>query len=139
MSRRIVADTNVVVSALVFEHGRLTWLRHAWTVGDCRPLISRATAAEIVRVLAYPKFALAADEVEALLGDFLPFTELVAVEPASHEWPGLGDPDDRIFLDLALTGRAEFLVTGDRALLTTAVPSAFRIVTPEQFRSILQG
>ncbi len=79
MIRRVVLDTNVVVSALLFEHGRLSWLRPAWMAGDFRPLVSHATAAELLRVLSYSKFHLVEQEIKALLGDFLPFSEPVEV------------------------------------------------------------
>ncbi len=118
--RRVVLDTNVVVSALLFERGRLSWLRPAWMAGDFRPLVSHATAAELLRVLSYPKFHLADQEIEAVLGDFLPFAEPVEVKEATA--PRLPDPDDRIFLQLAEAGTAEFLVTGDQNLLAVPPP-----------------
>ena len=58
---RAVLDTNVVVSALIFHSGALSWLRVAWRQGSIRPLVSRETTAELIRILAYPKFALNAD------------------------------------------------------------------------------
>ena len=56
MSRlpRVVFDTNVVLSALVFSKGRLAPLRDAWQGARCRPLVSRVAAAELSRALAYP-------------------------------------------------------------------------------------
>ena len=53
---RVVLDTNLVLSALVFSHGRLGPLRRAWQAGLCMPLVSAVTAAELLRVLQYPKF-----------------------------------------------------------------------------------
>ena len=49
---RVVLDTNLVLSALVFTQGRLVALRHAWQNERCRPLVSKATAAELID--AYP-------------------------------------------------------------------------------------
>lgn len=137
--RRVVLDTNVVVSALLFERGRLSWLRPAWMAGDFRPLVSRATAAELLRVLSYPKFHLADEEIEAVLGDYLPFAEPVEVKEATAALPRLPDPDDRIFLELAETGTAEFLVTGDYDLLAAPPPGDYRIISPTEFAAILRG
>jgi len=72
---RVVLDTNCIVSGLLFSRGRLAWLRGAWQSGRFVPLVSRATAAELIRVLAYPKFKLDASEREALLADYLPYAE----------------------------------------------------------------
>ena len=137
--RRAVLDTNVVVSALLFERGRLSWLRPSWMAGDFRPLVSHATAAELLRVLSYPKFHLSDQEIEALLGDFLPFAEPVEVKEATAALPRLSDPDDRIFLQLAEAGTAEFLVTGDQELLAVPTPGDYRIISPAEFGATLRG
>ena len=55
---RVVLDTNVVLSALVFRKGTTARLRAAWQGGHCLPLVSAATAQELMRVLSYPKFRL---------------------------------------------------------------------------------
>ncbi len=51
MTLRVVFDTTTVVSALLFANGRLAWLRRHWREGECVPLLSAATAAELTRVL----------------------------------------------------------------------------------------
>jgi len=58
---RVVLDTNVVLSALVFGKGPTAQLRTAWQRGDFVPLVNTAAAQELVRVLAYPKFRLDAE------------------------------------------------------------------------------
>ena len=68
---RVVIDTNVVLSALVFGKGTTARLRAAWQGGHCLPLVSTATAQELVRVLAYPKFRLDPQEQQELLADYL--------------------------------------------------------------------
>ena len=64
---RAVFDTNIVVSTLIFGR-RLAWLRHAWTAGAVTPIVCHETVAELLRVLAYPKFRLDTADREALLG-----------------------------------------------------------------------
>lgn len=113
---RVVFDTNTVVSALLFGHGQLSWLRDHWRSDNVAALVSRPTVDELIRVLAYPKFDLDKIEIEALLADYLPFTEAVAVSPRTQS-PQCRDIDDQIFVDLAIQGRADVLVTGDQALL----------------------
>lgn len=113
---RVVFDTNTVVSALLFAHGRLSWLRDHWRRDDVSVLVSRPTVDELIRVLTYPKFDLDKLEIEALLADYLPFTEPVEVSPQPQA-PRCQDKDDQMFVDLAIQGRADVLVTGDNALL----------------------
>src|SRR5947207_420118 len=64
---RVVLDTNVVLSALLFGAGVAGRVRVGWQSGRFVPLASAATARELVRVLAYPKFRLTAAEQEDLL------------------------------------------------------------------------
>ena len=137
MSRRVVFDTGVVVSALVFEHGHLAWLRKHWREDGCTPLISRATAAELMRVLAYPKFQLTPDERDELLADYLPYCE--AVEVTKKCRLECRDSNDQAFLDLAQSGKAEFLITGDQDLLVLAGRAKFLIAPVAAYLRALRG
>ena len=76
---RVVLDTNVVLSALVFRGGAAGQVRQAWQRGLILPLASRATVQELVRVLAYPKFRLSQAEQDELLADYLPYAETVRI------------------------------------------------------------
>ncbi|MEZ5331110.1 MAG: putative toxin-antitoxin system toxin component, PIN family [Thermoanaerobaculia bacterium] len=134
---RAVCDTNVVVSAILFREGRLDWLREAWRSRRLLPLVSRATAAELVRVLCYPEFELNADERRELLGDYLPMAEIVDVSERAKGLPPCRDPNDRAFLELAMAGGAELLITGDLHLLELDGDVPFSIVRPAEARSRL--
>jgi putative PIN family toxin of toxin-antitoxin system len=71
---------------------------------------------EYVRVLAYPKFKLGPGEIEELLREeVLPF--VTTVRPRRRLRIVRRDPDDDKFVDCALSGRARYVVTGDKALL----------------------
>ena len=136
-SIRAVLDTSVLVSALLFHAGSLAWLRNAWRSGRILPLASRATAAELIRVLAYPKFALTASEQRDLLDDYLPFCETVTVPDPPPAAPDCRDPFDLPFLELALAGRADALVTGDADLLALGDSFAVPIHSPSAFEQLL--
>jgi len=117
---RVVLDPRVVLSALLFVGGRLVPLRTAWRAARLRPLVSRETTAELVRVLAYPKFSLSAVERRELLGDYLPYCTTARIPPRTPRTPPCRDAGDVPFLPLALVTRAECLVTGDAGLLALA-------------------
>jgi putative PIN family toxin of toxin-antitoxin system len=127
---RVVLDTNVVVSSLVFAGGIAAALRTAWQSGRMVPLISRDTASELVRVLRYPKFSLDAAAQELLLGDYLPYAAAVNIPLQPPALPACRDPSDLPFLVLATVGQADMLVTGDRDLLDIAAEVSFRVMTP---------
>jgi putative PIN family toxin of toxin-antitoxin system len=134
MSRKVVLDTNVVLSALLFEEGHMAWLRHAWQEGRCLPLGSSATIRELARVLRYPKFELDENDRMELLGDYLPFVELLPEPPRAPAPLTCRDPDDQKFLDLAAAASADFLVTGDGDLLALAPLAPFGILRPSEAR-----
>jgi putative PIN family toxin of toxin-antitoxin system len=131
---RVVLDTNVVVSALLFGAGPTARLRPAWQAGRIVPLASTATARELVRVLAYPKFRLVASEQQDLLADYLPWVTVVRIPDPPPAVPACRDPFDVPFLHLAVAGQARALVTGDRALLVLAGPRGLcPVTTPDAF------
>lgn len=131
---RVVLDTNVAVSALLFPRGRLAWLREAWQQGQAVPLVSRPAAEELLAVLTYPKFKLSAAEQQELLADYLPWCETVELPARPGALPICRDADDQKFLILASSARADALVSGDKDLLALAGQTAFPIVDPEAFR-----
>jgi putative PIN family toxin of toxin-antitoxin system len=128
---RVVLDTNVVLSALVFTGGATAQLRQVWQQGLCLPLVSTTTVQELMRVLAYPKFRLSGAEQAELLADYLPHTEVVAVPTPPPAVPACRDPHDLPFLHLAVAGSAEALITGDKDLLALAGQLPFAITPCE--------
>lgn len=134
---RTVLDTNLVLSALIFREGRLTALREVWQRGRVVPLVSKVTVAELIRVLAYPKFRLSAEEREELLADYLPHCTAVRIPQPPPKTPACRDPFDRPFLELAAAGKADYLVTGDRDLLGLAGRFVCPVVTAQELLSLL--
>ena len=131
---RVVLDTNVLLSALLFQTGVLTWLRQAWQMENIQPLSSRETAVELIRVLAYPKFNLTSGEQEELLADYLPWCETVVVSDPPRV-PQCRDPLDRPFLELAIVAEADALITGDNDLLALTKVFPVPILSPRAFRN----
>ena len=129
---RWVLDTNVVLSALIRPGGVSGRLRLAWQSQRFVPLVSRPTATELIRVLAYPKFKLAPEEQHDLLADYLPWAETFRIPNSPPKTPACRDPLDVPFLQLALAAKADALVTGDADLLILAPLRSLAIITPAQ-------
>jgi putative PIN family toxin of toxin-antitoxin system len=137
MSLRVVLDTNIVLSALLFQTGRLSWIRQAWQGESIKPVVCRDTAGELMRVLTYPKFRLTPEDRDELLTDFLPWAEVVTLPEVSPEIPDCRDPHDRIFLTLARIAEADALVTGDSDLLALREEFKIPILTAEELKTLL--
>jgi len=129
MRRRVVFDTNILVSALVFPGGRgEAALRRIIEQTD-QLILSRPIVDELLDVLAR-KFARDAEEL-AHVAVFV--TELaVVVAPKRRLRVVKDDPDNRI-LECAVTGRAEAIVTGDKALLALRFYQKIRILTLREY------
>lgn len=128
---RAVLDTNVVISALLFS-GTPSHLVSAWQSGLVRPVVSAAILDEYIRVLAYPKFKLAAAEIRALIEEaLLPFIETIKVTPSAV--PRLRDPDDAKFITCATTAGVRWLVSGDDDLLSLRRVKSVEIVSVTTF------
>jgi putative PIN family toxin of toxin-antitoxin system len=134
---RVVLDTNTLISALLFS-GTAARLIPLWQSGRITPLISQAILAEYYRVLSYPKFGLAMHEIRALIDEeVLPFTEVVA---AVRRVPSTcRDADDQKFLDCAVAGHAQHLITGDADLPTLTPFHRVLIRTPAEFLQSLEA
>jgi uncharacterized protein len=129
MRKRVVFDTNILVSALVFPGGRgEAALRRIIEQTD-QLVLSRPIVDELLDVLAR-KFARDAEEL-AHVAVFV--TELaVVVAPKRRLRVVKDDPDNRI-LECAVAGRAEVIVTGDKALLALKFYEKIRILTLREY------
>ena len=138
MKCRVVLDTNCIISALLFSSPALAWLRQSWQGGEIAPLVSKDTVNELLRVLAYPKFMLTQAEQGLLLADFLPYAETVVAFDIPDNLPIVRDQVDQMFLNLAVAGKAEALVTGDNELLVHKQDiDSLLILTANEFKDWL--
>ncbi|MBD2718876.1 putative toxin-antitoxin system toxin component, PIN family [Synechococcus sp. FACHB-909] len=136
---RVVHNTNVLVSALLFENGRLAWLRRTWQTAAITPVLSESSARELIRVLAYPKFRLTRADVDRLLADVLPWCETHAGSLKTCQIQ-VRDPKGQVFLDLALAADVPVLVSGDADLLALRNPLLpLLILTPAEFQIWLEN
>lgn len=133
---RVVLDTAVVVSALLFGGGLGALLRHAWQVGLCRPLACKATALDLGVQLAHPRLGLSAREQQQLLGDYLPYVLKVRV-PQADAPQAQGCPAALADVRLAMAGRAHALVSGDTTLLAATARFTFAVLTLDDFLATL--
>jgi uncharacterized protein len=129
---RVVLNTNVLISSLMFESSGAVWLRNLWQQGGIVPVVSKETVKELMRVLAYKKFALSEADQHDLLEDYLPYAETVAAPKTRARIPKCRDPKDEIFLRLAYAAKVDAVVTGDDDLLALAGESRIPILSPSE-------
>ena len=129
--RRYVADTNILVSAAIFD-GSVPWRAVEWIVLNGALLFSPDTADEVHEVLARPKF----DRYVPGLIRRRFLQRLMAVGQTvlpTEQIAACRDPKDDKFLAVAVVGGAECIVTGDADLLALNPYRSIRIVTAAAF------
>ena len=128
--KRIVVDTHVLVSGLLFD-GKPGKLVKLWKEGRVVPLCSKEIVKEYLRVLAYPKFQFSESEIDFLLThEILPYFEVLTVKPGKLFVTM--DPSDDKFIWCAIEGCAEVIVSGDEHLLNLS-PSPVPVTTVTLF------
>jgi putative PIN family toxin of toxin-antitoxin system len=129
---RVVLDTNVVISSLYFG-AELERFKDLWRAKRIVLLLTPELSLEYLKTLAYPKFA-KTDESVALQFQtgILPFAELVAAHPVALPHSPT-DSDDEKLLRAAIGGRAQALVSGDKALQILNGKYPFPILRPSDF------
>ena len=132
---KVVVDTNVLVSALLFggTPGRLFDL---WQMGAIKPLASKEIIDEYLHVLTYPKFKLSEEEINFLLyRKILPYFDAIDSQPGHTIIKN--DPEDDKFIRCALAGKVKFIISGDQHLLALESYQKIKILSPVDFLKIV--
>jgi putative PIN family toxin of toxin-antitoxin system len=131
MTNRFVVDTNVLISALLFKNSvPFRAIELAEKQGII--LYSEATLNELEQVLNRKKFNkyLSLEDRQVFLLKFISASELVSIKETIAV---CRDEKDNKFLELAVSGNANIIVTGDLDLLVLNPFQAVEIVTPDIF------
>lgn len=128
---RFVFDTNVTVSAALFEQS-IPGQAFALALRSGEILVSLATLDELNEVLRRPKFTkyVTREEREEFLAAFVERTTLVEVREAIT---ACRDPKDDKFLELAVSGGANCMVSGDQDLRVLSPFRGIEVLSPQEF------
>jgi uncharacterized protein len=133
---RVVLDTNVLISALIFPGGAPEFVYRLALEERIELVTSRTLLAELGSVLE-TKFGWAAARVELAVNQVARVG--VVVEPASTVTKIVADQADNRVLEAAAAGGASVIVSGDGHLLSLAEWQAITIVTPADFLTGFAG
>jgi putative PIN family toxin of toxin-antitoxin system len=131
MNQRIVIDTNVYVSRFL-KPLAVPGLAVVKALREGKTLVSTATWMELYEVLHRPKFArfIRPSLLEPYLTDVWRTAERVAIPTPIR---ACRDPKDDKFLEVAVHGSADAIVTGDRDLLDLHPFRGIAILTPREY------
>ena len=129
--KRVVLDTNVLVSALLFR-GELSKISTLWRKGEITPVISKDTFREFRDVLRYSKFKLTDREIKVIIEEeVLPYFEVI--DNVEDVYGVCEDPDDDKFLACAVAAGVKLIVSGNGALCDVRRYKSVKIVSTSEF------
>jgi putative PIN family toxin of toxin-antitoxin system len=127
---KVVLDTNVLVAGLLSPFGPCGEIVRMVSSGELMLCLDARILSEYSEVLRRPKFQLQEDKIAALL-DYIEYRgQIVASSPLSNSLP---DPDDEPFIEVALSGGAKCLVTGNHAHFPPQLCDWVKVLTPIDF------
>ena len=130
MGKKIVLDTNVIISAFGWQ-GAPHEIFKKCIFGRLNLILSPHLLSEIKRALAYPKFNFDQDEIDEFFSIVIETAEIVEPEITINLISQ--DPDDNRVLECAVTADSEFIISGDKHLLNLKEFGDIRILSPDEF------
>jgi putative PIN family toxin of toxin-antitoxin system len=134
ISERIVVDTNVLISRLILPES-ICAKALGRAESNARLLISEATMYELADVLSRPKFDRYVT-LEDRKGFVERLTQIAEIVPIIQVVRECRDPSDDKFLEVALNGRADVIITGDEDLLAMNPWRGIAIVSAKNYLSM---
>jgi len=126
----LVIDCNVFISAFIGSDTCFQAFDKAFS--DYRVCYSDETLKELLETINRPKFhhIRKAERIEATLKVLYSLGAFFTPKPCKIKLP---DPDDAIYLDLAITAHAECIITGNKKHFPERLCEGIKILSPSEF------
>ncbi|MBI4164017.1 MAG: putative toxin-antitoxin system toxin component, PIN family [Candidatus Aenigmarchaeota archaeon] len=134
MLLRATVDTNVLVSATISEGNPYKILKLS-KEGKIALVISLDILKEFKGVISRPRFGFSQEQINNVLKHIISISEIVV--PTTKVNFVKDDPDDNKILEAAVSGKSEYIVSGDRHLLDIKMYNGVKIVKPAEFLNLL--
>lgn len=141
MTRVIVAvlDTNALASGFVRPNSLPGELLRRWEAHEFELVVSQHILDELARTLEKPYFAARLSEGQRAANLALLQTEALVVDLEVHVTGVAAHPEDDLVLATALNGSADYLVTGDKALLDLGAFQDIAVIGIREFLDVLDS
>jgi putative PIN family toxin of toxin-antitoxin system len=127
---RVVIDTNILISALLTPFGNAARILDLALSGELQVIYDDRIISEFQDVLLRPKFDFDKGDVDELLSFIEAEGFKVTAIPLNEK---LIDEDDLPFIEAAITGMADALITGNKRHFAGKPAKKMRIMTPDEF------
>ncbi|MFN8414103.1 MAG: putative toxin-antitoxin system toxin component, PIN family [Anaerolineales bacterium] len=127
--KRVVLDTNIVISSVL--GGALVLILERWNDGKFTVIVTSDVLGEYFEVLNRPKFNLKQETIDKIARYLYQFSEFVVPEERIQFVEA--DPKDDKFLEAAIAGKVDFIVSGDHHLLALKEFNSIPIISGREF------
>lgn len=138
---RVVLDANIYISSLISSKGNPAKIINLWLSGEFDVVASQPILDEILRVTAYPRLLKKFSKIKE---NRIEFVNLIAeqcifVEPSERLNVVTDDESDNRYVEAAVSGKAQCIVSGDEHLLSVKQHKGISILSPSAFLLLLQN
>jgi putative PIN family toxin of toxin-antitoxin system len=133
--KRAVLDTNIVISSAL--GGALVLILELWDEGKFTVVVTSDILGEYFEVLNRPKFRLKQETIDRITRYLYQFSEFVVPEERIQFVEA--DPKDDKFLEAAVAGKVDFIVSGDTHLLGLKEFRSIPIISGREFIDWLEA
>ena len=137
---KVVLDANIYVSSLINTQGNPRRIVEQWEQNKLDVLASSSIIDEVGRVLRYPRVAKRYRQAEAAIQRFLRLLAIqtVLVEPTEALDVIKEDQSDNRYLECAIEGKAQYIISSDKHLLELGEYKGVIILPPAAFMMLLE-
>jgi uncharacterized protein len=132
--KRAILDTNIIISSAL--GGALVLILERWDKGEFTVIVTSDILREYFEVLNRPKFKLKQETIDKITRYIYQFSEFVI--PEENLKLIEADPADDKFLEAAIAGKVDFIVSGDDHLLELKEFRSIPILSGREFMDWLQ-
>ena len=133
--KRVVLDTNIIISSVL--GGALVLILEKWDEKKFTVVVTTDVISEYFEVLNRPKFNLKQETIDKITRYIYQFSEFVVPEEKIRFIED--DPKDDKFLEAAVSGKVDFIVSGDSHLLAIKEFRSIPIITGRAFLDWLKN
>jgi len=133
---KIVLDTNILISGIHWK-GDSNKILRKWFNEELEVISSLPIIEELVRILMNFKISMSPEDIT--LWEDLILQRSTIVIPDRTLDVVKEDPDDNKFLEAALKGKADFIISQDKHLLNIKEYEEIKIMHPKDFIKLIEG
>jgi putative PIN family toxin of toxin-antitoxin system len=133
--KRVVLDTNIIISSVL--GGALVLVLEKWDKEKFTVVVTTDIVSEYFEVLNRPKFELSQETIDKITRYIYQFSEFVVHEEQIHFIKD--DPKDDKFLEAAIAGKVDYIVSGDKHLLDLKEFRSIPILSGREFIDWLEA